>query len=149
MRNRESVRAKSAQEGRWLDELLEGTRGTLHAPTGFARRVMDAVYKESLAGPALPVRAAAGRTLLADALRASRPRVARMYRRLGLSFMLTAVVLAASLLVPQGAYPMLIGSGSDAALGAGPSAAVQNVLVGAGHAVQSALGEQLIGGNQE
>jgi hypothetical protein len=72
-----------------------------------------------------------------------------MYCRLGLSFMLTAAVLAASLLVPHGAYSMLIGGGSDAALGAGPSAAVQNVLAGAGHTVQGALGEQQIGGNQE
>jgi hypothetical protein len=147
MRSPQSVPAHGAREDRWVDALLEGARETVRAPRGFAQKVMDAVYRESLAGRS-PAEAARGISLAAAA-RASRPMVSRMYRRLGLSFMLTAAVLAASLLVPHGAYSTLIGGGSDTALGAGPSAAVQNVLVGARHAVQGALGEQQIGGNQE
>lgn len=149
MRDRESIPVTGTREDRWLEELLQGAAETVHAPHGFARRVMDGVYRESLAARALPVRPASRGHILAGAVRSSRPTVARMYRRLGLSFMFTAAVLAASLLVPHGAYPTLIGGGSDSALGAGPSHAVQRALVGAGHAVQGALGEQLIGGNQE
>jgi hypothetical protein len=149
MRNPESRPGTGAQQDGWLEELLEASRGAVRAPHGFARKVMDAVYRESLVGRTAVPSASARTTLLSDAVRASRPMVGRMYRRLGLSFMLTAAVLAASLLVPHGAYTLLIGSGTDAALGPGPSAAVQNALVGAGHAVRGALGEQLIGGNQE
>ncbi len=116
---------------KWLEKYLEGARVEVRAPHGFTQRVMEAVHRESLA------------------IRTTRPTVSRMYRSLGLSFMLAAAVLAASLLVPHGAYPTLIGSGADAALGAGPSATVQNALLGAGRAVQGALGEAHIGGNQE
>ncbi len=74
----------------------------------------------------------------------------RLYRRLGWSFMLTAAVLALSLLIPHGAYPTLIRAGeAEAALGAGPSAAVRNALAGAGETVQGALGENQIGGSNE
>ncbi len=75
--------------------------------------------------------------------------IARTYKRIGLSFVLTAAVLAASLLVPHGAYPMLLGGSGEPALGAGPSHTVQNVLLGAGRAVQGALGESHIGGDQQ
>jgi hypothetical protein len=149
MRNPESRTRESAQEDRWLERLLETSRGTARAPHGFALKVMDAVYKESLAGRSTRSFPSARATRFADAARAAGPTVGRMYRRLGLSFMLTAAILAASLFVPHGAYTSLVGGGTDAALGPGPSAAVQNALVGAGHAVQGALGEQLIGGNQE
>jgi hypothetical protein len=138
-----------AREDQWLEDLLQGTRKEIRAPRGFAGKVMDAVYRESLAARALPRRMGLRGSSLAEAVRSHRPTVARMYRRVGLSFMLTAAVLAASLLVPHGAYSTLIGGGPDAALGAGPSAAVQRTLAGAGHAVQSALGEQLIGGSQQ
>ncbi len=80
----------------------------------------------------------------------TRPSASRLYGRLGWSFMVTAVVLAASLLIPHGAYPALIGSaGGEATLGAAPSAAVQGALEGAGNAVQSALGEKQIGGGNK
>ena len=148
MRDRESMPVTGTREDRWLEEYLQGAAETVHAPRGFARKVMDAVYRESLAGRAQAVRPASRGHIPAGAVRASQPTVARMYRRLGLSFMFTAAVLAASLLVPHGAYPTLIG-GSDSALGAGPSNVVQRALLGAGHAVQGALGEQLIGGKQE
>jgi hypothetical protein len=114
-----------------LEKYLGVATDAVRAPHGFTQRVMEAVYRESLAVPT------------------SRLTVSRMYRRLGLSFMLTAAVLAASLLVPHGAYPTLISSGADAALGVGSAATVQNALLGAGHAVQGALGEAHIGGNQE
>jgi hypothetical protein len=150
---------------RWLEAYLDGARENVRAPHGFTQKVMDAVYREALAGRSLPAGAAhvrgfpAGPAPAAVAVRqgiralagslAGRPTVSRMYRRLGVSFMLTAAVLAVSLLLPHGGYPTLIRSGSNDALGAGPSAAVQSALIGAGHAVQGALGEQQIGGNQE
>jgi hypothetical protein len=145
-----------AQGDQWLETYLDGTREDVRAPHGFAQRVMDAVYREALAGRSLPagivpsgIAARRGIRELAGSM-AARPTVSRMYRRLGVSFMLTAAVLAVSLLIPHGGYPTLIRSGSaNEALGAGPSAAVQSALIGAGHAVQGALGEQQIGGNQE
>jgi len=64
--------------------------------------------------------------------------------------MVTAVVLAVSLLFPHGAYTTLVGGGtSEAALGAGPSAVVQQALSGAGQAVQGALGQKQIGRSNE
>lgn len=123
----------------WLRERLEQAGGQVRAPRGFSQRVMNAVYREALAG--VPARE--------PAAAASPSRVSRLYRRLALSFMLTGAVLAVSLLVPRGAYPTLIGAGAGTALGAGPSTAVQSALVGAADAVQGALGERLIGGNQQ
>jgi hypothetical protein len=116
---------------RRLEALLERTRETVRAPRGFSYRVMDVVYKESLVGRSQPAEAAAPRAgpgLL----------VSRLYRRLGWSFMVTAAVLAVSLLIPHGAYPTLVRSG-------GAEAIVQNALVSAGEAVQGALGEKQIG----
>jgi hypothetical protein len=123
---------------RWLEAYLDGARENVRAPHGFTQKVMDAVYREALAGHTFPEESVV-----------SRPTVSRMYRRLGVSFMLTAAVLAVSLLIPHGGYPTLIRSGLNDSLGDGPSAAVQSALIGAGHAVQGALGEQQIGGNQE
>jgi hypothetical protein len=124
----------------WLDVTLERTRDQVHAPRGFAQRVMESVYRESLAGSPAAVEGGAARQY---------PSVSRLYRRLGLSLMVTAAVLATSLLVPHGAYTSLIRGSAQAALGDGPSAAVQKVILGAGHAVQGTLGEQQIGGTQE
>jgi hypothetical protein len=149
VRDGRSLSSAGTREDQWLEDFLQGAREEVRAPHGFARKVMDAVYRESLAARPDPGRTAPRRSSLAESVRAYRPTVARMYRTLGFAFMLTAAVLAASLLVPHGAYSMLIGGGADAALGAGPSAVVQRTLAGAGHAVQSALGEQLIGGNQQ
>lgn len=122
----------------WLEERLLLAADEARAPRGFGQRVMSAVYREALAGP--PAKPAA------DAASGS---VSRLYRRLGLSFMITAAVLTASLLVPRGAYPTLIGSAAGTALGTGPSAAVQRALTGAADAVQGALGEKLIVGGQQ
>ena len=118
----------------WMERLLEGTRGTVRAPRGFAHRVMDVVYKESLAAGRRP---------------APRRTASRLYRRLAWSFMLTAAVLAVSLLIPNGAYPTLVSTGrAEAGLGHGPSAMVQHALTGAGEAVQGALGEKQIRSNE-
>jgi len=123
----------------WLQERIEQAGGQVHAPRGFSQRVMNAVYREALAGAPAAEPAAAP----------SPWRVSRLYRRLALSFMLTGAVLAVSLLVPRGAYPTLISSSAGTSLGAGPSTAVQSALVGAADAVQGALGERVIGGEQQ
>ena len=127
---------RGARDEKRLEGYLDGVGGGVRAPRGFAGRVMNAVYRESLAARPLSVRV-------------SQPMASRLYRRIGLSLALTAAVLAASLLVPHGAYPMLLGGGREAALGAGPSDAVRSALRGAGDAVQGVLGEQQIGGNQK
>lgn len=122
--------------------LLEGFGAPLdRAPPGFAARVMDAVYREALAGGPRP---AGSETR--DARRTRMP--ARIYRRLGLSFVLTAGVLAASLFVPRAAYPGLLGTGSAAAgLTREGSAVVRGALNGADSAVRGILRAQVNGGS--
>jgi anti-sigma factor RsiW len=105
------------------------------APRGFAARVMDEVYRESLVGD----RARVERDRPASSGRGP----ARGYRRLGLSFLLTAGVLAASLLVPRLAYPSLAESG----LSRGSSVVVRSALDGAETAVRGILREQGNGGD--
>ena len=111
------------------------------APPGFAARVMDAVYREALAGTS---------RLSAAGNQETRPArwPVRVSRRLGLSLVMTAVVLAASLFVPGAAYPRLFGFGSTAAglpRGGGAaaprelSAAVQSALDGADSVVRGIL----------
>ncbi len=102
------------------------------APRGFAEKVMDAVYREALRGAPGP---AASAVELAPAEPApAAPR--RVYRRLGLSFVLTAAVLTASLLIPFAAYPTLFRP--HGAAGAG-GALVKGMIVGAGLTVRGAL----------
>ncbi len=135
--------SRSGNADKRLDELLERTRDKVRAPRGFAHRVMEVVYKEALAG-------APGRPEQSRPTAWQGPAAARLYRRVALSLMITAAVLAVSLVIPHGAYPTLIGAASgDAAIGAGPSEAVQSALSGAGHTVQGALGEKQIGGSSE
>ena len=128
--------SEAARDDQWLQARLERVSATVRAPRGFADRVMREVYREALSPrPAQTV---------------TSPTARRLYRRVALSFMLTAVVLAGSLLVPRGAYPTLIAPGeSGAALGSGTSAAVQSALAGAAMTVQGALGERLIGGGEQ
>jgi len=119
------------------------------APPGFAARVMDTVYREALAGGPRPSAPESQET--------SRARLpARIYRRLGLSLVLTAGVLAASLFVPRAAYPGLLGSGSAAAglswesgatVPRGFGAVVQSALNGADSVVRGILREQANGGS--
>jgi anti-sigma factor RsiW len=105
----------------------------VRAPRGFAERVMNEVYRQALAGHPAAGSQVPQRT------------VGKMYRRLGLSFMISAAVLSASLVIPRVAYPTLIGSrGPDA--GVGGSAVVQSVIQGADKTVRGILGEQQVGG---
>jgi len=131
------------RDDKWLRDRLEQAADDARAPRGFAQRVMSVVYRESLAGPP-----AAEQGAEPGAPAAPTP-VSRLYRRLALSFMVTAAVLTASLLVPRGAYPTLFESGGAAAgLGTVASTAVNSLLLGAADAIQGALGERTIGGNQ-
>lgn len=102
------------------------------APRGFAERVMREVSRQALTPEPVPAAVSAER----EAQRI------RFYRRLGLSFMLSAGLLAVSLLIPRASYPTLIGSRvASAELSAGGPSVVRSVLAGAGRAVQGALGE--------
>jgi hypothetical protein len=105
------------------------------APREFAARVMDAVYREALAGGSRPAR---------EEQRGSPARrlPAGIYRRLGLSFVLTAGVLAMSLFIPRVAYPVLIGTGSPAVgFSREGGAVVRSALDGADTVVRGILNE--------
>jgi hypothetical protein len=136
-------RALDTVSEQWLAERLEQAAPPVRAPRGFAQRVMSEVYREALAARAAPQKSAERSAAAATAAAAPS---SRLYRRLALSFMITAAVLMVSLLVPRGAYPGLIGAAAGKALGPGPTSAVQTALTGAAVAVQGALGERVIGG---
>jgi anti-sigma factor RsiW len=110
----------------------------VHAPRGFASRVMDAVYREALVDGRLRAER--------DARGPSAAAPSRMYRRLGLSFLLTAGVLAATLLIPRVAYPSLAEKG-ESGLSRGSVVMVRSALDGAESAVRGILREQANGGN--
>jgi hypothetical protein len=99
--------------------------GAIRAPDGLLDSVMRAVYRESLRGsPGLEEPAAA----------------ARAYRRIGWSFVLSAALVAAALLVPSGLLPA--GARADGVarvLRAGEQSVVRNVLSGAEAVVRGAL----------
>ena len=107
----------------------------LRAPNGFVDRVMDSVYREALTS----ARQAAGSEERNSALH-------RIYRRLGLSVMLSAAVLTASLIVPRAFYPL-----PTEAVAAGFSrdrpSLVKDALGGAGRAVSETL--RSIGGGEK
>lgn len=112
------------EEARMITLLL-GRATTLQAPQGFARKVMANVYGRDLREP-LP----SARSLAA----------ARLYRRLALSFLLSACVLALSLLLPRGAYSTLVGSGGPSAgISQKGAVVVRNALLGAKGAVRGIL----------
>ena len=138
----------ASPEEDWLRDRLLRAAPELRAPRGFSQRVMSAVYREALAGRSQVRGTAAAQAASAQAAsaQATAARSSRLYRRLALSFMITAAVLMVSLLLPRGAYPTLIGAAAGKALGPGPSAAVRTALSGAANAVQGALGERVIGG---
>jgi anti-sigma factor RsiW len=97
----------------------------VRAPRGFADRVMDGVYRQALAGP-----------------RRAAPE--RFYRKLGLSFVLTAGVLAVSLFIPRAAYSTLAGTGiAGAAFSRESTLAVKSALDGADNAVRGILREHV------
>ncbi len=107
------------------------------APAGFAQRVMAGVYRQALSRE--PRRQAAAEPAVSGA--APGGSAARVYRRLGLSFLLTAGVLAISLLVPRASYPTLLG-GPGAGIGRESATVVRGVLAGADDVVRGALGER-------
>ena len=109
---------------------------TPRAPREFADRVMDAVYREALKGDA-----AGWLSFEEREARAAGPlSPARIYRRLGLSFVLTAVVLSATVFIPRASYPTLVGTaGVSETVSRGGGAIVKNALNGAGLVVRDAL----------
>jgi hypothetical protein len=109
----------------------------IRAPKGFADRVMAGVYRQALAGApvSVPERApAAGRA------------PSRVYRRMGYAFVVTATVLAASLLVPRVAYPTLFAS---AGMERGGTSVVKEIMNGADTVVQEILSERSNGGSAQ
>jgi anti-sigma factor RsiW len=119
-----AVCSRRISDARGLGRLLATDAAAVRAPRGFADRVMDRVYRETLWKPAAAVAraAAAGAPL-------------RGYRRLGLCVMLGAAAAVALLVVPRAALP---GTALSRAAGGGP-AIVERVLDGAGGVVRGAL----------
>jgi anti-sigma factor RsiW len=122
-------------------EVARGVARALHeatvlpSPNGFAQKVMAEVYRQELSGK----RASSERVAGAGSPSAAG---ARFYRRLGLSFLLTAGVLAVSLLVPHAAYSTLVGNGSSTAgVSREGERFVQSAIVGAGSTVRGILRE--------
>jgi anti-sigma factor RsiW len=114
----------------------------VRAPAGFAERVMARVYQQALREVPLSAdRARAGEQGVAAAARA-----ARAYRRMGLSFLLTAGVLAVSLLIPRIAYPAIVGR-QGTQIAQGSESVVRGLLSGAEHTDRGALGESGTGGD--
>jgi anti-sigma factor RsiW len=140
----------SAQVGTARALLTGSAAPAARASAGFAVRVMEAVYREALAqGP---------RTSAPERQEVLPTRqLVPVYRRLGLSLVLTAGVLAASLFVPRVSYQGLLGSGSsatepsrerDAGVPRGLGAAVQSALSEADSVVRGIQREQAHGGSE-
>ena len=126
------------------------------APAGFEGRVMDAVYREALRGPALRG-PGLGDTALGDAAAGRRTpsrttlravsQGSLAFRRLGFSLVVTALLLALSLLIPRVAYPGLVGPARTEMTEQG-SGIVKNTFEGAQRAVQGILREPAEAGSQ-
>jgi anti-sigma factor RsiW len=97
----------------------------IHAPGSLAVKVMAAVYRASLGGEAPPVDPVI---------------ISRAYRRIGLSFVLSAALVATALVVPGGLLPGLARPAAlAAALEKGGGSVVRSALVGADALVRGAL----------
>jgi hypothetical protein len=106
----------------------------LHAPAHLLGSVMDAVYRESMRGPVEPEAPAVP---------------TRTYRRMGLSFVLSAALVVAALLVPPGLLPSAVRpDGLAVALNAEGQSVVRSALVGANALVRGALTPDVEGGTQ-
>ncbi len=105
-----------------VGRMLASDAAAARAPRGFADRVMDRVYRETLWQPAAQRGAAAGAP-------------ARGYRRLGLCVMLGAAALVVCLVVPRAGLPWVAGSGPAD----NGSVLVKSVLDGADGVVRGAL----------
>jgi len=120
----------------------------LRAPEGLLEGVMGAVYREALAGSrdgesrreaAGPEASRREAAVAAGSQAASWPAgLSRVYRRLGLCFMLSAAVLVASLVVPRAFYPLQPEAVRDCLAPQGASV-VKEALSGAGRAVSGLL----------
>jgi anti-sigma factor RsiW len=109
------------------------------AGPGFGARVMGRVY--ALAAAGYPSRAPAQEKEIQQR---------SFYRRLGLCFMLSAAVLAMSLVFPHLSYPSILGSKAAAAdLSAGGISAVKATLADADRAVRGALQRQKVPGEEQ
>jgi anti-sigma factor RsiW len=114
------------------------SKAPIRAPVGFGDRVMAGVYRQAIAG--LPRSAGTAAEVEVEENRGA------AYRRLGVSFMLTAGVLALSLLVPRLAYPRLLES-AGAEIARGGASVVRGAMTDAGDTVRGALGESIRGGD--
>jgi anti-sigma factor RsiW len=102
------------------------------APPGFRANVMKEVYRLAMAG--YPSRT--------DAEEKESQR-GRFYRRLGLCFMLSAAILAVSLVIPRLSYPTIFTSKTVAAdLSVNGASVVRVTLAGADRVVRGALSAQ-------
>ena len=112
----------------------------ISAPAGFFQHVMDGVYREARAAPraAAAESRARGFGLSASSL---------FYRRLGVSLVLTAGVLGASLFLPAAAYTRLLQTGSGKDISWESSGVVRSALAGATSTVRGILGESPRGGD--
>ena len=135
---------RCARSVRRAQEIREAFRvaAAVRAPAGFAERVMAGVYEQALRG--LPL--SAGADVPHERVRVPAGRAALVYRRMALSFLLTAGVLAFSLLIPRLAYPAIVGR-EGTQIAQGSTSVVRGLLSGADRTVRGALGESATGGN--
>ncbi|HUZ18626.1 MAG TPA: hypothetical protein VMV68_09565 [Spirochaetia bacterium] len=98
------------------------------APGTLAERVMNEVYREPI--PGAP-----------PSTRRRRFDPGAAYRRVGLSFVITAIVLATSLFIPHGAYPSLVGvERLEQNLAAGQPSAVGRLFQSADQTLEGFVG---------
>ncbi len=135
MTRRVSLHLASCSACRNRLEIAQSIAGALRAeppvaaPRDFRAVVMDHVYRLSLAG--YPSRWAEEE---------KETQRGRFYRRLGLSFMLSAAILTVSLVVPRISYPTILPGKTVAAdLSAGGSSVVKGTLADADRVVRGAL----------
>ncbi len=145
--------ARRAEAAGRIAEALRG-EPAVRAPLGFADSVMEAVYREALGNGATEAqtdkenqnapRPAQGRARPAEPRGGTPPlgmsEAGLLYRRLGLSFVFTAAVLAASLLVPSLSYARIINMEAMSTNAFAKPSLVKGILDGAGSAVRGTLG---------
>jgi anti-sigma factor RsiW len=105
----------------------------IRAPSGLLDAVMTGVYGLQNEPNR---RARENRRSMAPAVQGRAVIPAPIYRRLGLSFLLTAAILTVSLLIPSLAYPSIIG---DRVQVSSADVPVKRIMDGAGFAVRATL----------
>ncbi len=133
-----SACARRLASVRRLAEAL-ASEAAIAAPPGMREKVMTGVYR--LARDGYPSRA---QTEEREVQRG------RFYRRLGLCFMVSAAILAMSLIIPRLSYPAIFtGKAVAADLSPGGASVVRTTLADADRVVRAALsGQQAIGEGQ-